>query len=152
MSAFRISDDTWQNIVDALNAPASYGDTLANSHLKRPYQKIVEDWHAANDRAVANRYREALEGGCPTLKPSNPVQEALDAAAYRKETKAEPSAPLVQYIKSIQCLKYQCSEDVRPQDQEAHDKAMAEMDTAIRILGERLAYTLPEYEKAAWNF
>jgi len=152
MSAFRISDETWQNIVDALCLPNSYGDTIEGT-LKRDYGDILKDWYAANDRAVASRYHEPREGRQLRMKPSKLVQEARDVSQFGSRVVTQEKAkPLVQYIKSIQCLKYQCSEDVPASELEAHEKAMAEMDQALRILGERLASALPEYEKAAWNF
>ncbi len=150
MSAFRLGDDAWQNIVDALCHPGPYGNTI-EGELKRDYGDILKDWHAANDRAVSYRYSETLEGRCPKLKPSEPIQQAMDGEKFRTQIRPEKSAPLVQYMKTIQCLRYQCSEDVRAEQKEAHEKAMAEMNEALRILGERLVHALPEYEKASWG-
>ncbi len=150
MSAFMIDDEAWQNIVDALCSPSPYGETV-EGRLERDYGDIIKDWYDANDRAVAGRYRHALEGRTIRVKPSKEVKEAREADKYRKVIGTESHVPLVQYIKSIQCLRYQCSEDVSERDKEAHGKAMAEMNEAIRILGERVVQALPEYETASWG-
>lgn len=169
MSAYRLSDECWQKIVDMLHDPCPFGQTvfgvlhhrlLARAQAKDPqanftldWETLVRAWHLANDRAVANRYRGRDAGGSPlpSLAPSKAVQARVEQAGFRTQIRPEDPDRLVGYIKLMQCLMYQCAEDVPACDQAEHTEAMESMLLAIAALGSRLATSLPVYEKMPWG-
>lgn len=147
MSAFMLSQSRFQTLADALGdqLERSYSYTLAG-HL-RPDDKreartiavdIARDWHKANVRAIDGRYGKS---GADMGVDSIVIRKGRGYCIGVKLSK-------VALVKLLQCLRYQCSEDVAPEYAQEHEKAMAEIDSAIRILCESIVRNLPEYDGA----
>jgi len=159
MSAFLLNTAAWSMIADALADPGRYKNTALDGALKgRPLADVLAEWRDANERAIASRYGRATlaewkadVGWDVPVALSKVVAQRWEAREFTTQCRDESPAVLAQHIKVVQCLRYQCSEDIPRKHKKAHDRAMADMNSVLRDLGERLAESLPEYKDAKWG-
>lgn len=152
MSAFILADATFQAIANTLMRPlpnhertraggGSFADTLRNSwspldDTPEYIARTMLAWANANRLAVSSRY-------------SSP-EESAEGLSLRPSHFGKVLAPVAMY-KALQCLRYQCSEDV-PADKEAeHARALAEMDNAINTMARAIVEATEAYNAAPWG-
>ncbi len=145
-----LSADAFQRIANALPwIGRRHGSPLC--YELRPAMKgwneltlseaIVRDWYVANRLAVQGRY----EGrhGTDEIEPQLPD-------TFRCQLTTGKMSPVALY-KMLQCLRYQCSEDVAPGAKEQHEEWLDEIDRAIDSIGSSIIAAMPEYEAAEWG-
>jgi hypothetical protein len=150
MSAYVLDPVSWTNLADILNFPGPAGMTPAE-YLKIDWKETILDWYWANDLAVSSRYRIQAGGFPPVPAMSAQGLDRLATAEFIRVIRTEKPEPLIQAIKTVQCLRYQCSEDVPESKRELHESRIKGMNDVIRLLGERLAECLPSYDEAEWG-
>lgn len=149
MSAFMLSEDAFQRIANAL--PWDYG-RVQGSRLCYALRReligmpeldasmvIIRDWYKANRLAVAGRYGDKAIAKIPETLPEG----------FRVTFRVGPKG--VALFKLIQCLRYQCCEDVAKEHEEWHQRIVDEMETALDLIGHDLISQMPEYEAAPWG-
>jgi len=101
-------------------------------------EMMIEDWIEANHNALSARY------------PRDVV--ALDKTIYTIKHRAfAKTVSLPVLYKLIECLYYQCSEDV-PADQEyKHERVRTEMKVAMAQVAHAMIEAMPEYKNANWG-
>lgn len=150
MSAHMVGQETWDTIIEAVTMPDPYG-TSVEVRLEVDYKIMIQNWFVANSVAVGARYGDHPVTPKLAIKPSPKATRAAQDRAISSTITQERTETLVQYMKSIMCLRYQCCETVPAQYREAHKATLDEMDKVLGILGERLAHSLPSFETATWG-
>ncbi len=149
MSAFMLSVAAFQRIADAL--PWDYSEYRNHRlcHVIRPHTRdeiaasdaIIRDWYKANRLALLGRYGErGADGIAPALPDGFGVKVT--------------SAPLLRgaaLFKALQCLHYQCSEEVAPEHAAWHRGIMDEIEAAMATVCHAVIAGMPEYKDAAWG-
>jgi hypothetical protein len=151
MSAFVISEQTMLRCVRAITARGHYG-----MHL-RTFAGIATDAPEAataigrrlftlNIEAVQQRYPDTQDN--PANMPGSMGCAALPLTfnARRITARRVTPADLIDGIKALQALRYQCSEGDVP-----GAGLYAELGAAIGALAVEVVATLPEYQKASWD-
>lgn len=144
MSAFIVEDKTINRIVTWVEANArnlrgtlsefkigeierdKHGFILGAKLSESDLQKMANSFLAMNKLAVDDRYRG---------------NNLVMAFRFRREHAQE-----MQVLKSMQCLRYQCSEGNVPEQ-----PAFKFLERLIDVLMDEIISGLPEYEKAYWG-
>lgn len=152
MSAFVLTDAAFQAIANTLMRPlpnhertrqggGSFADTLLNSwspldDTPEYIARTVMAWANANRLAVSARY-------------SSP-EESSEGLSLRPSWFGKTLTPVAMY-KMLQCLRYQCSEDVPADKREAHERTLAEIDAAIHTMARAIVEATDAYNAAPWG-
>ena len=126
MSAFMCGPETFSRIHTILTTDDFWKVVRPDAESA---MEILEDWYEANRKAIGARYGD----------------KDISKKIYKV---GRPSTSLVQGYKSIRCLKYQCSEEVKGSK---HKRILAEMKKAALELAETIVDTLPEFNDADWG-
>lgn len=133
MSSFFVSKATIDACVAAINHNAAYcsahGMLYATSN-----DTIGKDLWAMNRDAINERYRgDVIQ--CHDYE--------AQIATYRYKT---TFPTMVQMLKSLQCLIYQCSEGKVPERE-----LYKQLETVADLLKDRIVSDLPVYQNAKWD-
>lgn len=177
MSAFFLSDDAWMHAAriltsgsDTFRGSATFAEGLVaavqlaapaivnpmtDREVKRMPSAIREQvagvvavrlcWEA-NRQAVGFRYGN----GPDAVSTANPAPAIL-AAAADWHSAMDTAERIVPAVKVLQCLDYQCAEDVPAEWRAAHDAIRAELGDVIKTLSLRLVRLSPLYDAAKWG-
>lgn len=178
MSAFILSDEAWARVATALISRSEQyhgGPTLAEQitealtpaadthcramraemELKHPGDidecrkalALLRLFLAANREAVAYRYGK----GTDAVQPETLTAEACRIVGQLRGVSLHQAKHCVEAYKTLQCLHYQCSEDVRPGWREIHAGALAALEHGMQLLAASHINASPFYEAAPWG-
>ena len=134
MSSFFVSKATIDACVAAIHHNATYDSTHGMLYATSMDSLGKELW-AMNRDAVHARY--------PAIYPPEITEYDNRIAAYRYKT---TFPTLVQMLKSIQCLAYQCSEGKVPERE-----LYKQLERVAELLKDRIVSDLPVYKAAKWD-
>lgn len=133
MSSFFVSKATIDACVTAINHNAAYhrdhGQLYATSN-----DTLGKDLWKMNRDAINARYAKDL---------TEDFDMEAKIAAYRYKT-TRPT--MVQMLKSLQCLAYQCSEGKVPERE-----LFKQLERVADLIKDRIVSDLPVYQNAAWD-
>jgi hypothetical protein len=141
MSSFMCSKETFQRIAITLaHIPESryFLEELRPGLQtnKEIIESLVIDWYTANRMTVVSRYGDKI-----AVKPT------FLKSLYSNLT----NVPMVQGMKSAQCLAYQISGDVPAEHQAVHDKAEHELKLVVGYIAKKIVEESKEYNDAHWG-
>lgn len=137
MSSFMISTDCMNNIINGLFWNNEFKDLHKylfkdqQLHESNDFLKLSEKLFLLNQKAVFSRYND---------KPNS------DYAQIPKFKWKDKSVSDMQFLKSMECLRYQCYEGNIPKT-----KLFKWLDRVIAAFQNHVIYKIPEYTKAKWD-
>lgn len=126
MSAFMCGRNTFARIHNILTTDDFWKVVRPDAESA---MEIIEDWYEANRKSIGARYGD------------KDIPKKLCELGHM-------TTSLVQGYKSIRCLKYQCSEEVKGSK---HKRMLEEMKKAAMELAEEIVDKLPEFNDAEWG-
>ena len=135
MSSFIVSKGCMNNIISGLfnkhNFKNSYSNIYKRQNLNesKDYIRLANDLFKMNNRAVVQRYGRDD-----------------DYSKIEKFKDFNGHISIMQLLKSVQCLKYQCSEGEVPQEELF--KWLNDLETC---LAHYIVGNLPSYQEARWD-
>ena len=136
MSSFIVRQSCMNNIINGLywnhEFKRLYGYVLREKGYcdDDDFQRLGDELYSLNSLGTGTRYNDSK----------------LINAVIKFEWKVLPSDSKWQVLKSMRCLRYQCSED-KAVDSELYKL----LDELIALWTEYLIDEIPEYEKAKWD-
>ena len=151
MSAFVIEPNTMHRSVCAIIERAQYGHVIEMFAGRLVY---LPDSPTAIGRALYSLNIMAVRGRYPHFGDTLPGVEGANTMAdtYRFciplgcGLAVNSLTNRVGNLKSLRCLRYQCSEDPA-----MGHPLWTELDRAIGIIAESIVCQMPQYEKAVWG-
>lgn len=133
MSSFLVSKATIDACVAAIHHNAAYCSTHGMLYATS-MDTLGKDLWAMNNDAVSARY---------PLDTVEPLANDDKIEAYRYKT---TFPTMVQMLRSVQCLIYQCSEGNVPERE-----LFRQLETVADLLKDRIVSDLPAYKAAKWD-
>lgn len=138
MSSFIVSQRCMNNIINGLfwthSFKNAYGSLYKEQNLieSKDFEAFANKLWKLNQAAVTQRYS----------KSDNSEYAKIDEFVWDNDS--TPSK--LQFLKSLDCLHYQCSEGTVPKR-----KLYKWLERVIRCLSNHIISSMPEYNKAEWD-
>ena len=138
MSAFMISEECMGNIINGLYWTHDFKNLYSgvykekNLFEEKDFESLAESLFLLNQSALIQRY--------PNDKADS------DYIQIPKFKWKDKTISIYQFLKSVQCLKYQCTEGDIPEK-----NLYKWLDELEKCLMSFIINRIPEYDKAKWN-
>ena len=163
MSAYVVEPETYQKIIRSYRMiPRNFRckTVTCDAHGIIDFESLksfMQNVYKANVAAVTSRYQLDRKGGeykdyLSGLFLLNIEPEELGGGVITIVSEEKPVyESIFQILKSLQCIRYQCSETLAPQDENKYRPILDELDKFIRYIEHDIVMSYPAYDRASWG-